>query len=52
MYTRLENKMTKKYFREILTDALNQATEEYNLNPDSALNESFFNQLKDIKKQL
>lgn len=50
MYTRLENKMTKKYFREIVADALIQAEKEYNLNPDNTLSQSFFNQLKDIKK--
>lgn len=49
MYVRLENKMTKKYFREIVVDALVQAEKEYNLNSDNALSQSFFNQLKDIK---
>lgn len=50
MYTRLENKMTKRYFKEILNDALVQAENEYKINPNNALSQSFFNQLKDIKK--
>ncbi|WP_341907501.1 hypothetical protein [Fluviicola taffensis] len=50
MYTRLENKMTKAYFREIVTKALAQAEEEYHLHPDGVFTASFYNQLQDIQK--
>ncbi|MFP9114579.1 hypothetical protein ACLI1A_11600 [Flavobacterium sp. RHBU_3] len=50
MYIRLENNMTKKYFREIVNVALIQAEKEYNSVLGNALSQSFYNQLKDIKK--
>lgn len=51
MYTDLEDKLTKKYYREIVEKALLQAKEEYEQSPDTSLNISFYNQLLDIKKQ-
>ena len=50
MYTDLEDKLTKKYYREIVGKALLQAKEEYEQSPDTSLNISFYNQLLDIKK--
>ena len=52
MYIRLENKMTKAYFREIVTKALAQAEEEYLLVPGGAFTASFYNQLQDIQKTI
>lgn len=50
MYTDLEDRLTKKYYREIVEKALTQAKEEYEQFPNSSLNISFYNQLMDIKK--
>lgn len=50
MYTDLKDKLTKKYYREIVEKALLQAKEEYEQSPDTSLNISFYNQLLDIKK--
>ncbi len=52
MYTRLENKMTKAYFREIVIQALAQAEEEYLLVPGGVFTASFYNQLQDIQKTI
>jgi hypothetical protein len=49
-YIRLEDNRSKEYYRKILEQALQQAEQEYRQAPHSALNESFFNQLTDIKK--
>ncbi|MBP1163192.1 MAG: hypothetical protein ACN6N7_02580 [Chryseobacterium culicis] len=50
MYTDLEDKLTKNYYREIVGKALLQAKEEYERSPDNPMNVSFYNQLLDIKK--
>lgn len=50
MYIRLEDNMTKSYFREILDDALSQAKKEYEDSPNIPINQSIYNQLVDIKK--
>lgn len=50
MYTDLEEKLTKKYYREIVEKALLQTKEEYEVSPDTPMNISFYNQLLDIKK--
>lgn len=52
MYIRLSQKMTKKYFKEILDNALQQARMEYEESPDNSLNVSIYNQLLDIKKKV
>jgi hypothetical protein len=50
MYTDLEDKLTKKYYREIVEKALIQTKEEYDFSPNNPMNASFYNQLVDIKK--
>lgn len=50
MYIRLSQKMTKKYFREILDKALIQAEEEHKAAHDNVFNTSIYKQLIDIKK--
>lgn len=52
MYTRLENKMTKSYFREILDSALAQAKQDYENSPTVSLNVSIYNQLVDIQETI
>ncbi len=52
MYIDLEDKLTKKYYREIVEKALLLAKEEYEQFPDTAMNISFYNQLQDIKKTI
>lgn len=51
MYTDLENRLTKKYYREIVEKALAQAKEEYEQFPNDRMNISFYHQLLDIKKR-
>ncbi|MDV7698733.1 hypothetical protein N6B72_17545 [Chryseobacterium soli] len=50
MYTDLEDRFTKKYYREIVEKALAQAKEEYEQFPNDGMNISFYHQLLDIKK--
>jgi len=50
MYTRLEDNMTKSYFRQILETALKIAKEDYEQQPNLPINKSFYFQLLDIKK--
>ncbi|WP_223605568.1 hypothetical protein [Chryseobacterium sp. OSA05B] len=50
MYTDLEDRLTKKYYREIVEKALARAKEEYEQFPDNSMNISFYRQLVDIKK--
>jgi hypothetical protein len=50
MYTDLEDKLTKKYYLEIVEKALVQAKEEYKLSPNIPMNISIYYQLLDIKK--
>jgi hypothetical protein len=50
MYTDLEDRFTKKYYREIVEKALAQAKEEYEQFPNDRMNISFYHQLLDIKK--
>lgn len=50
IYTNLEDRFTKKNYRDIVDKALAQAKKEYEQCPDSPMNISFYNQLKDIKK--
>ncbi|WP_300685983.1 hypothetical protein [Chryseobacterium sp.] len=50
VYTDLEERLTKKYYREIVEKALAQAKEEYEQFPNDPMNISFYNQLVDIKK--
>lgn len=50
MYTDLEDRLTKKYYREIVEKALAQAKEEYEQFPSNPMNISFYHQLLDIKK--
>lgn len=50
MYTDLEDRFTKKYYREIVERALAQAKEDYEQFPNDRMNISFYHQLLDIKK--
>lgn len=50
IYIDLEDRLTKKYYREIVEKALAQAKEEYEQFPDNSMNISFYRQLLDIKK--
>lgn len=50
MYTDLEDRLTKKYYREIVEKALSQAKEDYEQFPNDRMNISFYHQLLDIKK--
>ena len=50
MYIRLSQKMTKKYYREILEKVIVQAKQDYQKYPEIPLNASIYNQLLDIKK--
>ncbi|PIF46496.1 hypothetical protein CLU96_3534 [Chryseobacterium sp. 52] len=50
IYIDLEDRLTKKYYREIVEKALTQAKEEYEQFPDNSMNISFYRQLLDIKK--
>lgn len=50
MYTNLEDRLTKTYYREIVEKALREAREDYDHFPDNRMNISFYNQLLDIKK--
>ncbi|WP_162265916.1 hypothetical protein [Chryseobacterium kwangjuense] len=44
MYTDLEDRLTKKYYREIVEKALTQAKEEYEQFPNNRMNISFYRQ--------
>lgn len=50
IYIDLEDRLTKKYYREIVEKALARAKEEYEQFPDNSMNISFYRQLLDIKK--
>ncbi|KMQ64627.1 hypothetical protein ACM46_10275 [Chryseobacterium angstadtii] len=50
IYIDLEDRLTKKYYREIVEKALAQAKEEYEQFPNTPMNISFYRQLLDIKK--
>ncbi|PQA90906.1 hypothetical protein B0A69_19425 [Chryseobacterium shigense] len=50
VYTDLEDRLTKKYYREIVEKALAEAKEQYEQFPNDRMNISFYHQLLDIKK--
>lgn len=50
IYIDLEDRLTKKYYREIIEKALAQVKEQYEQFPDNSMNISFYRQLLDIKK--
>lgn len=52
MNTRLSQKLSKSYYREILNKALDQAKVEYESSPNISLNESIYRQLVDIKQSV
>lgn len=51
-YTDLEDRLTKKYYSEVVEKALTQAKEEYEQFPNNRMNISFYHQLLDIKKNV
>lgn len=52
MYTDLEDKLTKKYYKEIVEKAILIAKKEYDCSPNNLINISFYNQLLAIKNSV